>query len=43
MKESMETSDVVVATLAALGVVVLVVVFIYVVKNTFFPRDKGPE
>ncbi len=41
MKETMETSDVVVATLAALGVVVLVVVFAYVVKKTFFPDDKG--
>lgn len=43
MKEAMETSDIVVAGLAALGVVVLVVVFIYVVKRTFFPEDKGQE
>ncbi len=44
MKEAMETSDVVVAALAAMGVVVLVIVFVYVVKNTFFPKeDKGPK
>ena len=40
MKEAMETSDMVVAGLAAMGVVVLVVVFVYVVKLTFFPDDK---
>lgn len=40
MKETMETSDMVVAGLAAMGVVVLVVVFVYVVKLTFFPDDK---
>ncbi|MGD9852937.1 MAG: hypothetical protein AB7T38_16935 [Nitrospirales bacterium] len=43
MKEAMETSDVVVAALAAMGVVVLVVVFVYVVKRTFFSDDKGRE
>mgnify|MGYP007073407284 FL=1 len=41
MKEAMETSDIVIAALATMGLVVLVVVFVYVVKQTFFPGDKG--
>lgn len=41
MKEAMETSDVVIAVLASLGVVVLILVFGYVVKQTFFSdRDQ---
>ncbi len=43
MKEAMETSDIVIAALATMGLVVLVVVFVYVVKRTFFPDDKGQE
>lgn len=39
----METSDIVIAALATMGLVVLVVVFVYVVKRTFFPDDKGQE
>ena len=42
MKEAMETSDIVIGILAALGVVVLVIVFVLVVKKTFF-SGKGQQ
>ena len=40
MKEAMTTSDVVIGALAASGVGVLVVVFIWVVKMVFVDNDK---
>lgn len=42
MKETMETSDIVIGILAALGVVVLIIVFVLVVKKTFF-SSKGEQ
>jgi len=40
MDEAMTTSDVVIGALAAGGVVVLIVVFIWVVKMVFVDNDK---
>ena len=40
MEEVMTTSDVVIGALAAGGVVVLIVVFIWVVKMVFVDNDK---
>ena len=43
MKESMETSDVIIGIMAALGVVVLLVVFVMVVKKIFLSKDTDTE
>ena len=40
MKEAMTTSDVVIGALAASGVIVLILVFIWVVKMVFIDNDK---
>ena len=40
MEETIATSDVVIGALAAGGVVVLIVVFIWVVKMVFVDNDK---
>ena len=40
MEEAMTTSDMVIGVLAAGGVVVLVVVFIWVVKMVFVDKNK---
>ena len=43
MDETMATSDVVIGSLAAGGVVVLIVVFIWVVKMVFVDNDKNDK
>lgn len=43
MKEAMETSDIVIGVLASLGIVVLIMVFGYVVKKTFFGRGDEQD
>ena len=40
MKEVMTTSDVVIGALAASGVIVLILVFVWVVKMVFIDNDK---
>ena len=40
MKEVMTTSDVVIGALAASGVIVLILVFVWVVKMVFVDNDK---
>lgn len=40
MKEEMGTGDVIIAIVAALGVVVLVVVFVVIVKKVFLNKDS---
>ena len=40
MEESMTTGDVVIGLVAGVGVVVLVVVFVWVVRMVFFEGDK---
>lgn len=39
MERHFETSDVVVGILAAIGVVVLIAVFVYVVKNVLLKKE----
>lgn len=43
MKEAMETSDLVIGILAAMGVVVLLIVFVLVIKKTFFSGNGEQE
>jgi hypothetical protein len=43
MKEAMGTGDIIIGIVAALGVVVLLVVFIMVVKKVFLSKDDGIE
>jgi hypothetical protein len=43
MKQAMETSDVIIGIMAALGVVVLLVVFVMVVKKIFLSKDTDTE
>jgi hypothetical protein len=43
MKEAMETSDIIIGIVAALGVVVLLVVFVMVVRKIFFTNDTDTE
>jgi len=43
MKETMETSDIIIGIVAALGVVVLLVVFVMVVRKIFFTNDTDTE
>ncbi|GJL57614.1 MAG: hypothetical protein NPIRA03_04710 [Nitrospirales bacterium] len=40
MNEEMGTGDLIIGIIAAIGVVVLVVVFIVVVKNVFLNKDR---
>lgn len=40
MEENMTTGDVVIGLVAGVGVVVLVVVFVWVVRMVFFEGDK---
>lgn len=40
MEEAMTTGDVVIGAIAAVGVVVLVVVFVWVVKMVFVDKNK---
>ena len=40
MEESMTTGDMVIGAIAAVGVVVLVVVFVWVVKMVFVDKNK---
>lgn len=40
MREGMGTGDIIVGVLAALGVVVMIVVFVVVVKTVLFKKDK---
>lgn len=39
----METSDIIIGIVAALGVVVLLVVFVMVVRKIFFTNDTDTE
>lgn len=43
MKEAMETSDIIIGIIAALGVVVLLVVFVMVVRKIFLNKDADTE
>jgi len=43
MKEAMGTGDIIVGIVAALGVVVLLVVFVLVVKKVFLSKDTDTE
>ena len=43
MKETMGTGDIIIGILAALGVVVLLVVFVLVVKKVLFTKDTDTE
>jgi hypothetical protein len=43
MKEAMETSDIIIGIIAALGVVVLLVVFVMVVRKIFLSKDGDTE
>jgi hypothetical protein len=43
MKEAMETSDIIIGIMAALGVVVLLVVFVMVVRKIFLSKDADTE
>ena len=43
MKETMGTGDIIIGILAALGVVVLLVVFVVVVKKVLFTKDTDTE
>ncbi|MEJ2231957.1 MAG: hypothetical protein P8X46_12345 [Nitrospirales bacterium] len=43
MKEAMGTGDIIIGILAALGVVVLLVVFVLVVKKVLFTKDTDTE
>ncbi len=40
MNEEMGTGDLIIGILAAIGVVILVLVFIVVVKNVFLNKDR---
>jgi len=40
MREGMGTGDIIVGVIAALGVVVMIVVFFVVVKTVFLKKDK---
>jgi hypothetical protein len=39
MERHFETADIVVGVLGAIGVVVLIAVFVYVVKNVFLKKE----
>ncbi|MDX1412091.1 MAG: hypothetical protein R3351_08025 [Nitrospirales bacterium] len=41
MDDTMATGDIIIGLLAALGVVVLIAVFFFVVKLVFFSKEKG--
>lgn len=41
MDEAMGTSDIVIGILASIGVVVLVIVFVFVVKTVLLKKDQG--
>jgi hypothetical protein len=41
MERRFETSDIIVGLLAAIGVVVLIAVFVYVVKNVLLKNTEG--
>lgn len=43
MKEAMGTGDIIIGIIAALGVVVLLVVFVMVVKKVFLGKDTDTE
>jgi len=43
MKEAMGTGDIIIGIVAALGIVVLVVVFVLVVKKVFLSKDTDTE
>ena len=43
MDEAMGTGDVIIAVLASIGVVVLVIVFVFVVKTVLLKKDEGTE
>lgn len=43
MNEELGTSDLVIGILAALGVVVLLVVFVVVAKQVLFKNDSDPQ
>lgn len=43
MKEAMGTGDIIIGIIAALGVVVLLVVFVMVVKKVFLSKDTDTE
>lgn len=43
MKEAMGTGDIIIGIIAALGVVVLLVVFVMVVKKVFLSKDTDIE
>ncbi|MDH4194532.1 MAG: hypothetical protein OEW33_06640 [Nitrospirota bacterium] len=43
MKEAMGTGDIIIGIVAALGIVVLLVVFVLVVKKVFLSKDTDTE
>ncbi len=43
MDEAMGTGDIIITILASLGVVVLMVVFVFVVKTIILKKDEGPD
>lgn len=43
MKETMGTADIMIGIVAAIGVIVLLVVFVMVVRKVFFNQDSDTE
>ncbi len=43
MDEAMGTGDIIIGILAAIGVLVLIVVFVFVVKTIILKKDEGAD